>query len=78
MTRPEPNVEESDQPPIDPSAAIEHAYRFHRAKRRVRDRRRYETRKAHVRFYGVLMTLAFVTVFVALTIWNEIQRIFGL
>jgi hypothetical protein len=26
----------------------------------------------------VLVTLVFVTVFVALTIWNEIQRIFGL
>jgi hypothetical protein len=78
MTSPEPSAEVPEEPPIDPSAAIEHAYRFHRAKRRVRDRRRYETRKAHVRFYAVLMTLVFVTVLVALTIWNEIQRIFGL
>jgi hypothetical protein len=78
MTRPEPRVEEPVEPPTDPSAAIEHAYRFHRAKRRVRDRRRYESRNAHVRFYAVLVTLVFVTVFVALTIWNEIQRIFGL
>jgi hypothetical protein len=78
MARPEPSAQAPDEPPIDPSAAIEHAYRFHRAKRRVRDRRRYETRKAHVRFYIVLVTLVFATVFVALTIWNEIQRIFGL
>jgi hypothetical protein len=78
MSSPEPSAKVPEEPPIDPSAAIEHAYRFHRAKRRVRDRRRYETRKAHVRFYAVLMTLVFVTVLVALTIWNEIQRIFGL
>jgi hypothetical protein len=77
VARPEP-VQTPEEPPVDPSAAIEHAYRFHRAKRRVRQRRRYEMRKANVRFYVVLVTLVFVSVLVALTVWNEIQRIFGL
>jgi len=77
MGRPEP-IQRHEEPPIDPSAAIEHAYRFHRAKRRVRQQRRYEMRKANLRFYVVLVTLVFVSVLVALTVWNEIQRIFGL
>ncbi len=73
--RPEPSVE---PPPIDPSEAIHHAYRFHRAKRRARVEHRRATREAGLRFYVILVVLAFLTVVLALTIWNEIQRLFGL
>src|SRR3989442_14856931 len=73
--RPEPSVE---PPPIDPSEAIHHAYRFHRAKRRARVEHRRRTREAGLRFYVILVVLVFLTVVLGLTIWNEIQRLFGL
>ena len=76
MTQPDPA--ETDVPPADPSAAIEHAYQLQRARRRVRERRRRGKRVAGVRFYVVLMALVFASVVIGLTVWNEIQRLFGL
>jgi len=78
MTRPEAHVEAPDEPPVDPSHAIEQAYRLARARRRARVRRQNEARTANVRFYVVLATLVFVLVLIALAVWNEIQRVFGL
>jgi hypothetical protein len=77
VTRPQPRIETPDEPPLDPRA-IEHAYRFHRARRRARVRRQNEARTANVRFYVVLTTLVFVLVLIALAVWNEVQRVFGL
>jgi hypothetical protein len=74
MSRPDP----SETPPVDPSAAIEHAYRFHRAKRRVRAQRQQRKRVAGLRFYFVLTALVFFAVLLGLTVWDEIQRLFGL
>jgi predicted nucleic acid-binding Zn ribbon protein len=86
MARPEPGVRHeppveprsASDPPIDPSEAIHHAYRFHRAKRRARVEHRRRTREAGLRFYVILVVLVFLTVVLGLTIWNEIQRLFGL
>jgi hypothetical protein len=66
------------EPPVDTTAAVEHAYRFHRAKRRVRDDRMLRQRYAGVRFAFTLAVLVFAFVVLSLTIWNEIQRAFGL
>jgi type VI protein secretion system component VasF len=66
------------EPPVDTTAAVRHAYRFHRAKRRVRDDRRLRQRYAGVRFAFTLALLVFAFVVLSLTIWNEIQRAFGL
>ena len=69
--------EEPDDPPTDP-AAIEHAYRVHRARRRARTERRRRSRYAQLRFYVTLTALVFFFVLVSLTVWNELQRLFGL
>jgi hypothetical protein len=76
VSSPEPS--EAESPPVDTSAAIEHAYRFHRAKRRVREKRQQRKRVAGLRFYTVLTALVFFAVVLGLTVWNEIQRLFGL
>jgi hypothetical protein len=75
MARPE---RIADDPPLDSPAAIDHAYRFHRTKRRIRDDRLLRQRYAGVRFAFTLALLVFVFVVLGLTIWNEIQSAFGL
>lgn len=78
MARPQARVEAPGEPPVDAPDAIEQAYRLHRARRRARVRRQHEARTADVRFYVVLAILVFVLVLIALAVWNEIQRLFGL
>lgn len=68
-------VEES--PPIDPDA-IEAAYRLHRARRLARFERRRRARRAGIRFWIVLLLLAVACTFLAVTLWREIERLFGL
>jgi len=81
MARPEPGVRpepSTPPPPVDPSDAIRSAYRFHRAKRRARVEQRRQTRRAGMRFYVTLVALVFVIVVLGLTVWHEIQKLFGL
>lgn len=66
-----------DAPPLDPDA-VERAYHFHRARRRVRLRHQRGARNAHLRFFVVLAVLFGLSVFVALTVWREIEQLFGL
>jgi hypothetical protein len=67
----------SDPPPIDPSA-INRAYRRERAKRRARIEHRQRAKHASLRFWVVLWVLLFASVILALTIWAQIQQLFGL
>jgi Trk-type K+ transport system membrane component len=67
-----------EDPPVDAPVAIEQAYRFHRAKRRAQIERRRRTRHAQLRFYFVLAALTILTLAVALFVWNQVQRLFGL
>jgi hypothetical protein len=67
---------DEEQPSLDP-AAIERAYRRERARRRARIERKSAARRSHVRFWVVLVALSFLTVFLALTVWHEIQKVFG-
>jgi hypothetical protein len=82
VARPEADLESDDQqaaePPTDPSDAIQWAYRFHRTKRRLRVERRRATQLAGLRFAVTLALLVFVFVVLSLTVWAEIQRLFGL
>ena len=81
MARPEPaarRASSTEPPPIDPTDAVRSAYSFHRAKRRVRVERRRQTRQAGLRFAVTLAVLVFIAVVLSLTVWNEIQRLFGL
>jgi hypothetical protein len=68
---------EKDSPSPDP-AAIERAYLRERARRRHRSRRKTEARRSNLRFWVVLIGLVFLTVFLALTVWHEVQQIFGI
>ena len=73
--RPEPS--DPDVIDLDP-AAIERAYRYHRAQRRAKVRRRRESREAHLRFYLVMFVLVAAAIALVLGTWHEIQKLFGL
>ena len=82
MARPEAELETDEgqtaDPPVDTSEAIRWAYRFHRTKRRLRVERRRATQLAGLRFAFTLALLVFVFVVLSLTVWAEVQRLFGL
>ena len=74
------SVEEAavdDGPPIDPDA-IEDAYRFHRARRRARVEHRRRAKHAGIRFWLVLVLLIVLCSALAVTLWREVERLFGL
>lgn len=66
-----------DAPPIDPGA-VRDAYRLHRARRKARLAHRKRMKRAGIRFWLVLIVLLVASVVVAVTIWHEIQQLFGL
>ena len=70
-----PTVEE---PPAYDPLAIEQAYRRHRARRYARVERRRANRRARFRFWAVLGGLFLGSLVIAVTIWIEVQRLFGL
>jgi hypothetical protein len=59
-------------------AAIEREYRRQRARRHARIEHRRATRLARLRFWGVIGALLLACLVLAVTIWIEIQRLFGL
>jgi hypothetical protein len=64
-------------PSYDPTA-VERAYVLHRARRHARVRRTRARRSARVRFFVVLLLLFALSVYIALVVWHEIERLFGL
>ena len=66
-----------DAPPFDP-IAVDRAYLQERARRRARIERSRERRRASLRFWLVLLALLAASVLLSLTIWREIERLFGL
>jgi hypothetical protein len=64
-------------PPVDP-AAVARAYRLERAKRHARARRERERQNAQLRFWTVLVVLTGMLALLSLTVWNEIERLFGI
>ena len=70
-----PVAEES--PPIDPRA-VDRAYHQHRARRKARVEHRRSVRRAHVRFWLFVLVLVAATIVLAVIVWREIQRLFGL
>ena len=71
-----PSVDGDEPPSLDP-LAIELAYRRERARRRARVERRLEARRSNVRFWVSLLALAFLSAFVILAAWHEVQTLFG-
>jgi hypothetical protein len=64
-------------PPLD-STAVARAYRLERAKRHARSRRHRERQNAHLRFWTALVLLTGMLALLSLTVWNEIERLFGI
>ena len=77
MAEPARRAPAADPPPLDP-AAVEQSYRFHRAKRRARIERSRERSRARVRFWVVLVLLLAFAVYLALSVWQQVERLFGL
>jgi hypothetical protein len=64
-------------PTYDPDA-VERAYVLHRARRDARIQRTRARRYARLRYFLVLLVLLALSVFIALAVWREIERLFGL
>jgi hypothetical protein len=76
MAEPAPMPDE-DMPSLDP-AAIEHAYRRERARRRAKVEHREYARNSSARFWVMLAVLALITVVLASMAFREIQTSFGI
>ena len=78
MSEPAPRTPSlpDDAPSLDP-LAIERNYRRERARRRARIERRSAERRSDVRFWVTLLVLAFVSAFLILAAWHEVQTLFG-
>jgi cytochrome c-type biogenesis protein CcmH/NrfG len=66
-----------DEPLIDPGA-VDRAYRRQRAKRRALQQRSRERRRANVRFWVIVLGLLALGVYLSVTIWQQVQNLFGL
>jgi hypothetical protein len=66
-----------DEIPVDPTT-VELRYRYHRAQRQARIRRREENRLARYRFYIALTVLLAISVAFVIGAWHEINHLFGL
>jgi cytochrome c-type biogenesis protein CcmH/NrfG len=66
-----------DEPPVDPEA-IDRAYRLHRARRRIKVERSRERARARLRFLAIVVLLIVAVVALLLTLWHEVQSVFGL
>jgi cytochrome c-type biogenesis protein CcmH/NrfG len=67
-----------DEPPILDPRVIERAYRRQRARRRARVERSRERSHARIRFWLVLVILVALSVYLALTAWQQVQALFGI
>jgi hypothetical protein len=67
-----------DGPPAFDPVAVDRAYLHERARRRARIERSRERRRASLRFWLVLLVLVAASVLLTITIWREIERLFGL
>lgn len=67
----------TDAPPFDP-VAVDRAYLQERARRRARVEHSRARRRAGLRFWLVLAGLIAVSVLLTLSIWREVERLFGL
>jgi hypothetical protein len=70
-------VTRREDPPLDPEA-VDRAYHYHRARRNARMRRNREKARARLRFFVAFAMLVGLAVFLMLTIWHEVQKVFGL
>jgi hypothetical protein len=67
-----------EAPPVFDPVAVDRAYLQERARRRARIERERARRHATFRFWIVLLVLVAACVLLSLTVWREIERLFGL
>ncbi len=67
-----------DAPPTFDPVAVDRAYLHERARRRARIERSRERRRAGLRFWFVFLVLLAASIGLTVTIWREIERLFGL
>jgi hypothetical protein len=72
-----PERKQVEEELLDP-IAVQRNYRRQRVKRRVREERAYERNLARLRFWLALTAVIATSIGLALVIWNQIQRLFGL
>ena len=72
-----PERKQVEEELLDP-IAVQRNYRRQRIKRRVREDRAYEKNLARLRFWLALTIVIATSIGLALVIWNQIQRLFGL
>jgi hypothetical protein len=58
--------------------AVERAYRLQRARRHARIARNRAQRRAGLRFLLVVAALVALAGYLSLTVWQEIEQLFGL
>lgn len=68
----------SDDVPVVDHEAVRDTVRLHRARRKARIEHRKRTRRAGIRFWIALFVLLVASAVLSVTIWHEIQRLFGL
>jgi hypothetical protein len=78
MARPARQPAELDEPPLHDPASVENAYHYHRRRREARVRLRRERRLARLRFWFVAGLLLLLSLVLAVTIWDQVQELFGL
>ena len=61
-----------------PTPAVERNLRVERAKRRARIEHKLERQRARRRFAVLLFLLLLAAILIGLTIWDQIQALFGL
>ena len=72
MQEPPPEV-----PVLDPRA-VERNYRLARIRRRQRIERTMRSKHVSVRFWAVLVILLSFSAYLGVTVWQQIQQLFGL
>ena len=72
-----PRRADDEEPPVDPQA-VERALALQRAKRRARVEHKRELKHARRRFWLLLLGLIVLAVVLALTVWGQVQSLFGI
>jgi hypothetical protein len=65
-------------PPIDDPFVVHREFRRHRRKRLARIEQRLEVKRAKRRFWILVGALFMLALFLGVTIWEQIQSVFGI
>jgi hypothetical protein len=71
-------VEESPIPPVHDPVAMHAEFRRHRRRRNARIEHRLEVKRAKRRFWILVSALFMFALFLGVTIWEQIQSMFGI